>query len=407
MNNELKVIDDKIHCYGFKVKQTSSPICFYVFVVDGKIISRHLAVQKLEWHIKDSNPKAYQRSLNMAKVRDVVNYLNTDEPFMPNSITIALKEGSLKFNPLPKQEKGLIEIGSIEINGKIGVNKETGEKEALPYEKRIGFIVDGQHRMRAIQDSMVKEGSYPINIVAFDGVDTKFQLNQFYFLNQTVPISRGHINVLRAELNIITYGKEGERIIIDQIAKMLREDFHDSPFKTGVYVKIPKVTGGKIKNTVVSKMIGSYAIKTDKLRTKWKPDPRDMSEQDKKYVARYLYIFWQAIREMFKDDWEDLGKKGLTSATSIYALTSYIMPGVMADIDIKDANAVGKVIQKLDSIKDLNWDNLDIGILTRGMTREVNGLGLALTGLYEANGKRPHKFVVKVGAEEVINLEMT
>ena len=199
---------------GIKIKQSPIERDLYVFAIDGKTIVKQIGIRRMKWHGTKFKAEGFQRRLDNARVNEIATYLSHN-PVLPNALVVAFQKDSLQFDPLPNQEKDKPQWGTIIIKGKL--QQVDGNLEPLPEEERIGYVIDGQHRLRGLEHSTLAEGSFPIVVCAFYDVSPKFQLEQFYALNQTVKISSTHLALIRRELGYELPPKEAYKKAISRV----------------------------------------------------------------------------------------------------------------------------------------------------------------------------------------------
>lgn len=330
-----ELIEISIKTLGLKIRQSSVQRDLFVFTVDGKTIADQLGVRRMKWHKGDFKSEGFQRPLDLKRVDEIAAYLGQN-PTLPNALVVAFEPGTLNFESLPNQADKYCQFGTITLKGKMA--KIDGNDQPLPENDRIGYVIDGQHRLRAIEHSTLAKGEFNVVISAFHDVPTKFQLEQFYALNQTVPISAGQLALLRREIGYALPPKEAYKKAISDVCKTL-QNYPESPFTPEKYVGAPPVLRGPLNISVVERMI-EYAIKVTMLRFKWHQDASQIPPVNLDYVAKALYVYWKGVSEVFSDYW---GKKQkdqrLFCAIGIYAMIRFF-DIVMAGIDINSASAV-------------------------------------------------------------------
>src|SRR5207249_3108453 len=107
--------------------------------------------------------------------------------------------------------------------------------------------------LRGIEQSTRAPGDFPVVVAAFHNVDTKFQLQQFYALNQTVPINPSQIALLRTELGIKQTGRKAHEQQVSAVRQIL-ERKPNSPFEPEKFTG-STVYKGPLDVTVIEKMI--------------------------------------------------------------------------------------------------------------------------------------------------------
>ena len=403
-NTTATMREERLEAIGVKIKQSPVERDLYVFAIDGKTITKQVGVRRMKWHGAKFKAEGFQRRLDNTRVNDIANYLSSN-PILPNALVVAFKKDSLSFEPLPHQEKDKPQWGKIIIRGKL--QEVNGTLEALPEEERIGYVIDGQHRLRGIEQSTLAEGTFPVIVCAFHDVPPKFQLEQFYALNQTVKISSTHLALLRRELGYELPAKEAYKKAISGVCEGLQE-LPGSPFQPEKHVGTA-IYKGPLSITVVESMI-ERAIKTTKLRFLWKQNANEIPASDIERIAKSLYIFWKAISEVFPEYWGKRPKdQRLFCAIGIYAMIMFF-DKVMESIDINAPRAVDEAKAKLEPIKDIPWERMLMVPATVKTHFRPEHLFDAVNELWGQNGKRPCKFRIPnplEPKEALLDLELT
>ncbi len=174
-----KTIEKAIETVGLKIRQGAGETPLFVFSVDGKTICQQLGVRRMVWHAGKYKPEGFQRVLDARRVGQIAIYLNNNR-ILPNALVVAFEKDTLEFEPLPGLDKDPIQVGRIVIHGKLV--RANGETHPLPEDNRIGYVIDGQHRpagdaehhlhalthrLKAIESSIIEEGTFPVVISAY------------------------------------------------------------------------------------------------------------------------------------------------------------------------------------------------------------------------------------------------
>jgi len=396
---EGDVITEDIKLAGIRLKQCDGSPYLYVFAMDGKTLADQVGVQRMEWHDKLYKTEGFQRVPNNMRVAEIAEYLNT-QPIMPNIIVVNFEHGALEFEPGPgidESDTGQPTLGKLTIHTKL--LQRDDPLEPLPEEQRIGYVIDGQHRLYGVRESHLTPGTWPILVSAFEGTDTKFQLNQFYILNQTVKIPEAQLTMLRTELQIKVSGKEAQKRAIAEVRQLL-VGFPDSPFRINENVRIPKIAKrGTINVTVVDKII-EIAITETRLRDYWrKSNANEITEGMKEKVARSLFVFWKAVSQFFPDYWgRKPSEQRLFAAIGLYSVMR-LYDNVMQDVDVESNQAVPQAQEKLRPLEGLPWDKMQ-NLPTGTKHPYPDALLDGLKDLWQARGERPYQFQVKAPTGE-------
>ncbi|MGM0686908.1 MAG: DGQHR domain-containing protein [Promethearchaeati archaeon] len=399
--HNIAIKESLIETVGLKIKQSSVDRYLYVFSIDGKTIAEQVGVRRMKWHGAKFAAEGFQRPLDNVRVKEIAKYLSMN-PILPNALVIAFEKGSLEFQALPNQMVKDAEFGLVRLHAKL--QEIDGQLGPLPTEQRIGYVIDGQHRLKSIEESTLEKGAFHIVVSAFNDVDTKFQLEQFYALNQTVPISSGQLALLRRQIGYRLPPKEAYRKAISDICGILQE-LPGSPFQPETQVGSPPVYKGPLNITVVEKMI-QQAVTLTSLRFKWKTDPEDIPRANLEYVAKALYVYWKAISDVFSTSWgKNPAKQRLFCALGMYAMMNFF-DVVMKDIDINLATAVTEAKKKLAPIGDIPWDRMLALPSTPKTNFRVGHLVDAINDLWQAEGHRPYTLKIEEPVSKVVLVDI-
>lgn len=401
MKTNGKLQDAILEAMALEIKQGPTAKALYLFAIDGKTIAKQLGVQRMTWH--SGKLTGFQRQLDKNRVRDVAQYLSKN-PVLPNALVVAFKSDTLVFEANANQDPTGPRLGKIRISGKL--EEIDGTLHPLKENERIGYVIDGQHRLRAIEESTVQEGEFPVIVSAFYGVDTRFQLDQFYALNQTVPIGTAHLALLRRQLGYEPPPREAYKKAISDVAGILQE-MDGSPFAPETHISVPKVYPGPLPITVLEGVI-DRAVKNTQLRFVWKQDAADIPVKDLQQVAKGLYVFFKGVNEAFPQYWGKKPKEQrLFSAIGLYAMIMFY-DRVMGGLDLNSANAVQRVKEKLNPIKDVPWGKMQAVPAAPKSTIRPEHIFDAVNDLWQKDGARPatFKIVDPMSGTALVDLEL-
>ena len=384
-----QVITKTIETVGLRIRQSAKEIPLFLFSVDGKTICQQLGVRRMAWQGGQYPVEGFQRPLDARRVNDIAIYLNEDR-ILPNTLVVAFEGGTLTFDPLPGLDNDPIQVGKITLKGQL--SKDKGGVYPLPEDQRIGYVVDGQHRMKAIESSTIEEGAFPVVVSAYCGVDSKFQLSQFYALNQTVPISPSQLALLRTMLDIVPSPKEAHKQAVSQVREILQNK-PGSPFEPGVFMKVSKVLPkGNLDVTVVERMIDRAITRTN-LKYKWHTAPSQIPDANFDHIAQSLFVFWKAFQETFPSYWGQKPKdQRLFSAIGLYTIIEFYNQ-LMQGVEVLSSQAVPTVKDRIKPFADLRWDEMQgLPSVPKGIWPEM--LFDALNQLLQHGTGRPYTFKV-------------
>ena len=396
-------VENPFDTVALEIKQNSLDYALYVFIADGKGISKQVGVRKMEWHKGKFKAEGFQRALDMTRVSEIGSYLSKN-PILPNALVVAFREGTLQFVSLPGQrEDSAARFGHLTVRAKY--IDHDGELVALPENERIGYVIDGQHRLKGIESSTLTEGFFPVIISAFYKVDARFQLGQFYALNQTVPISRALLALLRRELGLQLSPREAYKKAVSDVCELLQSK-PGSPFEPEKYVGSP-IYKGPLSITVVEGMV-KKAIENTNLRWKWKQNANLIPASDLQYIGQSLYVYWKGVSELFPNSWGKRPKdQRLFCAMGLYTMIKFF-DKVMENIDINSPHSVQEVKNKLAPIKDIPWGKMQAIPSTPKSTFRPEHFFDAIRDLWATEGARPYSMVIRdPSGAELVNLQLT
>jgi DGQHR domain-containing protein len=251
----------------------------YSFAVDGKLLHNFCAISRISRH-DGEGINGYQRPEVVSHISQIREYLESDNPILPNAIVVAFDE-SVNFRADKRQssskEVTYSRTGILEIP----VNKDASEIE------KPGWIVDGQQRAAALRDARVT--NFPVCVIAFVANDLEEQRQQFILVNATKPLPKGLIY----ELLPATDGKLPlalrKRKYPAFVSERLNQD-SDSPLRE--MIRTPTNGTGVIMNNSILKMVQNSLS-----------DGVLYLHEDTHEQLRVLKNYWSAVKAVFPDAW--------------------------------------------------------------------------------------------------------
>jgi DGQHR domain-containing protein len=303
----------------------------YTFAVDGKKLHDFAQVSRLA-RDKGEKIEGYQRPEVISHIAEIRNYLESEEPMLPNAIVVAFNS-RVSFRPLagPKSEESthghlIIPIGD--------------DQEGF----KAGWIVDGQQRSAAIRDARID--GFPVFVTAFITDNVAEQREQFILVNSTKPLPKGLIYELLpgTDVQLASYLQKRRfpAYILDRLNYDSRSPLHlaiqtptnpfidlkvknqrglknsksDSAIESAQKTQGPKVRGF-IKDNSILKMVENSLQDGALYRCRLNAD----GEMDAERMLELLFNFWGAVAVVFKDAWGKSPKDSrLTHGVGIVAL---------------------------------------------------------------------------------------
>ena len=256
----------------------------YSFAVDGKLLRDFCAISRVSRH-DGHGLNGYQRPEVVSHITQIREYLESDNPILPNAIVVAFNE-SVKFRASSRREQSdapFSRFGLLEIPIQDGISDMD----------KPGWIVDGQQQAAALRDARVD--AFPVCIVGFIARGLEEQRQQFILVNATKPLPKGLIY----ELLPSTDGKLPLALQRRRHPALLSERMNfdsDSPL-LGM-IRTPTNGTGVIADNSILKMIENSLS-----------DGVLYLHDDIEKQLRVLKQFWFAVKEVFPDAWGQVPRK--------------------------------------------------------------------------------------------------
>ena len=289
----------------------------YAFAVEGKKLHDFAQVSRLG---RDESEKiaGYQRPEVLSHIAEIRNYLESEEPMLPNAIVVAF-DSRVQFKPL----KGQLNSDNPR-HGHLIIKTDSENKTDKP-----GWIVDGQQRAAAIRDA--KMGKFPVFVTGFITDSVAEQREQFILVNSTKPLPKGLIYELLPGTDVQLASHLQRRrfpaYLLERLNYDSRSPLHlaiqtpTNPFqdfsprtRRGFQNKISKMqvddmslplnTGkvkvqGFVKDNSILRMLENSLRDGALYRCRLQAD----GEMDIDRILKLLFNFWQAVATVFEDAW--------------------------------------------------------------------------------------------------------
>jgi DGQHR domain-containing protein len=339
----------------------------YAFAVDGKKLHDFAQVSRLGRNSKEQID-GYQRPEVISHIAEIRNYLESEEPMLPNAIVVAFNS-RVSFRPIAGGQKGDSTHGHLIIP--VG-DDDKGMK--------AGWIVDGQQRSAAIRDARLE--SFPVFVTAFITDNVAEQREQFILVNSTKPLPKGLIYELlpATDVQLASYLQKRRfpAFLLDKLNYDSRSPLHlaiQTP--TNPYIdtkaknlrglknqkapseieslqksdKAPKVRGF-IKDNSILKMLENSLQDGALYRCQLNAD----GEMDIDRMQELLFNFWGAVAVVFKDAWGRSPKESrLTHGVGIISM-GHLMDAISDRYRAKGIPTKEQFIADLEPLKGLcSW----------------------------------------------------
>lgn len=302
---------------AFRCKQKE--ITWYLTVVPAVDLIKNAKVDR--W--SETRPQGYQRVPEERRFapelrRSALRYLKEEEGVFPTSILINIR-GAVKFKPY----------------GKANDVCEEGELET-PLGKEW-WVIDGQHRLEALERAMAEDPSFekypvPVTLFTFDDPDLYNEMRQFYVHNsrvKSVPVDLAwrHLQVMYKRMGRVGLIKsEGAPALRSaqalEIADKLRTR-EDSPLKGKIIVPGIERTPEQFlpERTLVRSLMEIVKETT-------------FSAMDADQLTTLLINYWTAIKELFPKAGNNPNEYTLLRSTGMIAF-HIVFPAVYAQCTLK------------------------------------------------------------------------
>jgi len=289
----------------------------YAFAVDGKKLHDFAQVSRLA---RDEGEKiaGYQRPEVISHIAEIRNYLESEEPMLPNAIVVAFNS-KVQFRPL-NGTRGQ----SAPLHGHLIIPTGTDGDGA-----KAGWIVDGQQRAAAIRDARVD--GFPVFVTGFITDSVAEQREQFILVNSTKPLPKGLIYELLPGTDVQLASHLQKRrfpaYLLERLNYDSRSPLHlaiqtqTNPFvdlsirhrrgfragKTAVAVEVKQAAAevadakvqGFIKDNSILRMVENSLHDGALYRCRLAAD----GEMDTERMLTLLFNFWWAVAKVFDEAW--------------------------------------------------------------------------------------------------------
>lgn len=309
----------------------------FSFFIEAKDIIRIADISRIK---RDSNDNlvGLQRKEVKKHVKDITDYLDSDNVLFPNSIILAISD-EVTFTKArgPKIESDLYStVGTLTIP-----IKEEGFRPA--------WIVDGQQRALAL--SRCNKLNLPIPIIAFIANDLEIQREQFIRINKNRSLPKGLIDELLPTVTGILPPDLDIRRIPSKITECLNFD-PKSPF-FGLIQKVSTNTDEKNKAIIAHNSIITI-LKNSLNNTGGCLFPYvniNGEESDNDTILKIIYTYWGCVKKVFHEDWEKpTNQSRLMHGTGLFAIGA-LMDTIMRNVNPNDKKIESRITKELTKLK--------------------------------------------------------
>ena len=260
---------------ALRIKQGKNRELFSA-AINGKVISKVAGIKRVSRDNQDLI--GYQRPEVNAHIKEIKDYIESENPMIPNAIVIAFDE-RVKFVPLEtNSDHGHLEIPVVEDG-----------------EKRPGLIVDGQQRSAAIRESSNEDFVMPVS--AFVTGSLEEQREQFMLVNSTKPLPKGLLYELAPHTSTQLPTAIRKKKFPFMVLERLNAD-EDSPFRGRITMATNPF--GVVKDNSILKMIEGSLYNGALHRYR----DRKTGKGDIDSMVDLLVNYWSAVRDTWPHLWD-------------------------------------------------------------------------------------------------------
>lgn len=210
------MVTKTIH-HGPAIRITQRNTNLYYIPILSKVAAEFIGYKNLNWSEAQSAFSGFNRNIKQDHVRDIVKGLEAGS-VVPNSIIVYLLHDHLRF-------EGDGGDTSAIVHGKAKIVRQENDEE------KIGFVIDGQHRLEALKKLELESGQddLPILFTIFLAPASedereefdKFVLTQMAIINNAEPLTENETHLVQQRIDRVM--KElGNRV--DNIANLVVKD---------------------------------------------------------------------------------------------------------------------------------------------------------------------------------------
>lgn len=261
----------------------------YLFALTGEEILEVADISRIS---RDNADRlvGYQRPEVRRHIKDIVDYLDSEDILFPNAIILALSS-RVRFvrSRGPQVHDGGVSAGILSI------------PTAANNQEKPAWIVDGQQRTLALSKSARRGLPVPVSAFVADEVD--LQRDQFIRVNNQHPLPRGLLTELLPEIAAPLPARLAARKIPAALCEWLSTDSR-SPFHG--LIRRASMTGLQRRKAVVSDTAVVRMIEESLKSPSGALFPfrnATTEETDFAGISSVLVTYWQAVKETFPEAW--------------------------------------------------------------------------------------------------------
>jgi hypothetical protein len=290
--------------YGYKMVQMPSnqKLALYCGAIDAKVLRDIVSVDNaVGWDQSSGVWKASGRNRTIipSHVAAIEQFLSSGnaERLMPSALVISVQESAFAFQQFPQMsEIDNVLPGLIKITGLFEPDGNGGSKPC-PETERVGWVLDGQHRISAFRRWSMPD-PYPVNVIiiqAWKGGDYEDVMrHQTYELNMGRPLAEDFKAAIREQYDQqIGHKAYRSEIGLSWIRKDLESRgrvFSPTDIVGATNLRTPYVITMSFLESLIQLAYesDSYLSQTFTLDK--------LSKEEVKTIGKYLFDFYEGVR---------------------------------------------------------------------------------------------------------------
>ncbi|NYG07753.1 DGQHR domain-containing protein [Phycicoccus badiiscoriae] len=233
----------------------------------------------------------YQRPEKQKHVKQILEYLDSEDPIFPNGLILALPpEVKFRSSRGPTTTDGLAISGTLEI--------PLAPEGDGP---RPAWIVDGQQRSLAL--SRTKNRRLPVPVAGFVAPSLELQREQFLRVNTVQPLPTGLVTELLPEISQVPSARMATRQLPSALVDMLNRDV-GSPFHGLIRRASTPVDDKKAAVVTDNSLVEAIRESVESPSGVLFPYRNIASgTTDTEGIRRVLLAYWGAVHDTFPEAW--------------------------------------------------------------------------------------------------------
>lgn len=300
-----------------------------------------------------------QRPLNPARVKEIKQYVNTEDACFPTGVIVAIQDRCIEVD---------------EDNSELIISNfvETDDPDEIVYYRNIARVIDGQHRLAGLEG--LESGDFDVNVSIFVGADIADQATIFSKVNLAqTKVSKS----LAYDLYDLMKARSPQRLC-HNIAVTLDKN-SDSPFFKMIK-RLGAATPGRSNETLsqatfiepLLKLVSSNPMLDRNAYLKGLNPKKVDSDMLSKHPFQHMFVderdfdlidivwnFFDAVRERWPNSWEIRDRGVMLNRTNGYRALIRVLGFIYSHHGLYN-----KVISKNDFLSVLSASDLADGDFT-------------------------------------------